>query len=94
MIEYINTSDPLHARAYLKAASFYLSCWPQEWDAGTLAMALVDEDSKNQSKVKLWNPMKEDAANEDRDPYLFTDEMIHSLAEEFLNFLEENTKSS
>lgn len=81
---------PLHAKAYLRAASNFLSGWPQEWDAETLALALVDEESPNQSQVKLWNPMKENAANEDEDPFLFTDQMICDLAESFLEFLEEN----
>ena len=86
----IDTRNPLHAKAYLKAASFFLSGWPQEWNAETLALALVDEENENQKQVKLWKPMEENAANEDCDPYLFTDEQICSLAEEFVNFLDEN----
>lgn len=86
----LDTRNPLHSKAYLIAASFYLSGWPQEWDAETLAIALVDEDCENQKQVRLWKPMKENAANEDTDPYLFTDQQICSLAEELITFLEEN----
>ena len=86
----LDLSDPLHARAYLKAASFYLSGWPQEWDAETLASTLVFEDDPQQPKIKLWNPIKEMAADEDTDPYLKSDSMICDLAEEFVMFLPEN----
>ena len=88
--EYINTSNPIHAKAYLKAASHVLSGWPQEWDAETLALALLDEENENQKKVKLWNPIKVIAAREDTDPHLKSDEMILELAESFIDFLEEN----
>lgn len=87
----IDASEPLHAAAYLKAASHFLSSWPSEWDAETLALALVDEESPNQVEVRLWNPMKVMAACEDSDPHLFTDEQIVNLAEDFLSFLEENS---
>lgn len=89
--QHIDTSEPLHAAAYLKAASHFLSGWPQEWDAETLALALVDEESPNQVEVRLWNTMKVMAASEDSDPYLFTDGQIVNLAEDFLSFLEENS---
>ena len=96
MIDYIKTKNPLHARAYLKAASFYLSGWPQEWDAETLALALLADDdgeeeseaSKNQGKILLWQPIE--TASDGEDPYVFTDQMICDLAESFLEFLNEN----
>ena len=89
--EHIDSRNPIHAKAYLKAASYVLSGWPQEWDAETLALALVDEENENQKKVKLWNPIKAIAASDDMDPFFKSDEMICDLAESFLEFLEENS---
>ena len=86
----LDTSNPIHAKAYLKAASFVLSGWPQEWSAETLESVLVFEEDPQQPMVKLWNPIKEMAADDDLDPYLQSDSMICVLAEEFVNFLEEN----
>lgn len=86
----LDTRNPLHSKAYLKAASFYLSGWPQEWNAETLAMALVDEDCENQKRIILWNPIKAMAADNDTDAYLYSDQMICDLAEDFVSFFEEN----
>lgn len=92
----LDLSNPLHAAAYLKAASFYLSGWPQDWDAETLALALLQSDEEEgkyanyQKKIKLWNPMRVMAANDDMCPYLKSDEMICDLAEGFIQFMEEN----
>ena len=88
--EYIDTRNPLHAKAYLAAASHILSGWPQDWSAERLAMALVDEDSADQTEVSIWNPIKEIAASDDTDPYFKSDQMICDLAESFIDFLEEN----
>jgi len=94
--EYIDTRKPLHAKAYLAAASHILSGWPQEWSAGTLEMALLtgDEDilakKEMKEKIRLWNPIKAISASDDTDPYFKSDEMICDLAESFIDFLEEN----
>jgi hypothetical protein len=91
----LDTSNPIHTKAYLKAASFYLSGWPQEWSAEELAMALLSAEDPNadyyesQFQIRLWEPIKKIAAGEDSDPYLLTDRMISDLAEEFVNFLDE-----
>lgn len=81
---------PTHAAAYLKAASHFLSGWPQEWAAEKLALVLVDYDHPEQHKVVLWTVVKDIAASDNSDPYLKTDEMIYTLAEDFIDFLETN----
>lgn len=97
---HIDTRNPLHAKAYLRAASYYLSGWPQEWDAETLACALLEDDEKDgkyaahQKKIKLWNPVKAIAAGEDECPYLVTERFICDLAEEFVLFVQENKESN
>lgn len=94
--EYIDTTNPLHAKAYLAAASHVLSGWPQDWSAEELALALLaTEEEKShaysqQAKISIWNPIKEIAASDDTNPYLKSDEMICDLAESFIDFLEEN----
>jgi hypothetical protein len=85
----IDTRNPLHAAAYLRAASHFLSGWPQEWDAETLALALVDDESPNQKEVILWEAVKANTSRDD-DPYLESDSLISDLAESFIAFLEEN----
>jgi hypothetical protein len=86
----IDTRNPIHAAAYLRAASHFLSAWPQEWDAETLALALVDEDSPNQKSVILWGAIYAVTSSHD-DPYLEADSLISDLAESFITFLEENS---
>jgi hypothetical protein len=86
----IDTRNPIHAAAYLRAASHFLSGWPQEWDAETLTLALVDEESPNQKEVKLWNAVELNISRDD-DPYLESDSLISDLAESFITFLEENS---
>ena len=89
----IDTRNPLHAAAYLRAASHFLSGWPQEWDAETLALALVDDESPNQKQVILWDAVKAITPTDDGydDPYLQSDSLISDLAESLLDFLEENS---
>ena len=77
---------PRHARAYLLAAGQFLSNWPQEWDAETLALALVDEESPNQKFVDLWDAVKHYAADIDSDPHLQADSFICNLAENVITF--------
>ena len=86
----IDSRNPIHAAAYLRAASHFLSGWPQEWDAETLALALVDEESPNQKEVKLWNAIKDQTVSGE-DPYLESDSLICDLAESFIHFMEENS---
>jgi hypothetical protein len=92
----LDLRKPLHARAYLLAASYFLSAWPQEWDAETLALALLsDEEDKparqeNKTKIMLWKPIAESVTADGECPHLLTEECIGSLAESFLLFLHEN----
>ena len=97
---HIDTRNPLHAKAYLRAASFYLSSWPQEWDAETLALALLESDEtegkyrEHQLKIRLWNPVYAIAAGESECPYLVTERFICDLAEEFVLFVQENKETN
>jgi len=88
----IDTSIPLHARAYLKAASYYLSSWPQDWDAERLCLAMMaDEDEpesqglKDREQVKVWKALEE-SAHPMEDPWLYVETMISDLAEGFILF--------
>ena len=82
----LDLRNPLHAAAYLKAANHFLSFWPQDWSAERLCLALVDDESPDQKKVGLWGLLEREATNHDSDPYLYTDEFISSLAQDFLTF--------
>lgn len=86
----LDLRDPIHASAYLRAASHFLSYWPQDWSAERLCLALVDEESPDQKKVYLWGVLEREAANDDVDPHLYTDEFICDVAEDLLKFAKEN----
>lgn len=86
----LNLNNPLHAKAYLAAASHFLSGWNKKWTAEQLAMALVQEDAPQQKEIKLWNAIKDYAADIDSDPYLQTDSQICEMAETILIFHQEN----
>jgi hypothetical protein len=86
----IDSRNPIHAAAYLRAASHFLSGWPQEWDAETLTLALVDDESPNQKQVKLWQAVEKHTSLRD-DPYLESDSLISDLAESFILFMEEHS---
>lgn len=86
----IDSRNPIHAAAYLRAASHFLSGWPQEWSAETLALALVNDESPNQKEVKLWQAIEKNTSHLD-DPYLESDSLICDLAESFIHFMEENS---
>ena len=86
----LDLRKPIEAAAYLKAASHFLSSWPQDWSAERLCLALVDEESPDQKEIKLWATLRQEAADDDADPHLYTEEFINSLAEDFLIFLSEN----
>ena len=83
---------PLHARAYLKAASHYLSSWPQDWSAERLSLAIMaDEDEpesqalKDRQEVKVWEVL-ENSINPMEDAGLYVETMIADLAEDFILF--------
>ena len=88
--------NPYHAKAYLKAASHFLSCWPQDWSAERLCLALIaDEDDdignsclKDREKVKLWEPVSK-SAHPMECPFQFVEELINGLAEDFITFLKD-----
>jgi hypothetical protein len=88
----LDTHNPLHAKAYLLAASHFLCGWPQDWSAERLAMALVDEESEDQKKVVLWDAAKGYAASIDSDPYLATDSLACDLAENIIKFAQEHAQ--
>ena len=83
---------PLHARAYLKAASHYLSSWPQDWSAERLSIAIMaDEDEiesqalKDRKEVKVWEAL-ENSIDPMEDAGLYVETMIADLAEDFILF--------
>ena len=83
---------PLHARAYLKAASHYLSSWPQDWSAERLSLAIMaDEDEpesqalKDRKEVKVWEVL-ENSIDPMEDAGLYVETMIADLAEDFILF--------
>ncbi len=83
---------PLHARAYLKAASHYLSSWPQDWSAERLSLAIMaDEDEpesqalKDRKEVKVWGAL-EDSIDPMEDAGLYVETVIADLAEDFILF--------
>jgi hypothetical protein len=83
---------PLHARAYLKAASHYLSSWPQDWSAERLSLAIMaDEDEpesqalKDRKEVKVWEAL-ENSIHPTEDAGLYVETMIADLAEDFILF--------
>jgi len=88
MTGYLDTSNPIHAKAILRAASHFLSSWDQSWDAEKLALVIIEENHPEQNKVVIWEPIQRAAGNED--PYWYVQELIFDLAESFVDFLEEN----
>ena len=91
----LDLSNPLHAKAYLKAASHFLSSWPQDWDAERLCLAIIaDEDEggaqwEDHQKVNFWSCVSESIHPMDN-PFTFVEDIITNLAEDFLIFLTEN----
>ena len=85
----LDLRKPVQAAAYLKAASHFLAGWPQDWSAERLALAMIDEESPDQKDVKPWECIVKDLHPMD-DPFLFVEEIISSLAEDFLVFLSDN----
>jgi len=92
----LDLNNPLHAAAYLKAASHFLSSWPQDWDAERLCLAIIaDPDEGGQQwqdhkKVNFWHGISENAVHPMEDPFMFIDSIITNLAEDFIIFLTDN----
>ena len=84
----IDTNNPIHASAILRAASHFLSSWPEAWTAEKLALVLVTEDHEEQKSVLIWDAIKKAANGED--PYWYAQGLIFDLAESFVDFLEKN----
>ena len=81
---------PQAAAAYLKAASHYLSSWPQEWSAERLCLALLscEEDGSAFEDRKLVIPWEAIACcvHAMDDPFLYAAESIRWLADDFIQF--------
>jgi len=93
----LDLRKPLHAAAYLKAASHFLSSWNQEWSAEKLCLVMIadeeDEAAMNDRKeIVPWDCIAKYELHpmDDSDPWYFTEELINGLAEDFLTFLSEN----
>ena len=93
----IDLNNPLHAKAYLKAASHFLSSWPQDWSAEKLFLALIadEEDTcwlADRQKIVPWEAISKYELHpmDDSDPWNFVEDLINGLAEDFLIFLSEN----
>ncbi len=85
----LDLRNPIHAAAYLKAASHFLSRWPQDWSAERLCLSMVDEESTDKDLIEPWGCIVKDIHPMD-DPLFFVEELINGLAEDFLIFLSEN----
>lgn len=93
----LDLRNPLHAKAYLKAASHFLSSWNQEWSAEKLCLVMIadeeDDAAMNDRKeILVWSAISNCELHpmDDTDPWYFVEELIHGLAEDFLTFLSEN----
>jgi hypothetical protein len=91
----LNLNNPLHAKAYLKAASHFLSSWPQDWDAERLYLAIIadeDEDvfADDHKQINFWHGISENAVHPMDNPFTFLEDIITNLAEDFIIFLTEN----
>jgi hypothetical protein len=93
----LDLRNPLHAKAYLKAASHFLSSWNQEWSAEKLCLVMIadeeDEAAMNDRKeISVWSAISnwELHPMDDTDPWYFIEEIINGLAEDFVTFLSEN----
>jgi len=87
----LDLRNPIHAEAYLKAASHFLSSWPQEWSAETLCLALLaededDENFANQKEIFPWDAIEKSSSFQTEGGNLFLEQIINSLAEDFVKF--------
>ena len=90
----LDLGNPLHAKAYLKAASHFLSSWPQDWTAERLCLALIadEEDVEamgDRGQINLWSSIIKDVHPMDN-PFSFVEDLICGLADDFLLFLIHN----
>ena len=85
----LDLRNPLESAAYLKAASNFLSYWPQDWSAERLCLAMIDEESPDRDLVRPWEVLIKDVHPMD-DPMFFVEDLISCLAEDFLIFLSEH----
>jgi hypothetical protein len=89
----LDLRNPIHAKAYLKAASHFLSNWPQEWDAETLCLALLAEEEDdeqnlaNQKKIFPWEAIQNSSCFATEGEYFFLEQIICYLAKDFIDFL-------
>jgi len=81
-----NLTETLPAALYLRAAGHFLSEMP-DLSAAELQNALIDEDDENRSKISLWDAIERHADREGDDPYLYTEELISTLFDDFVNLL-------
>jgi hypothetical protein len=86
----LDLRKPQAAAAYLKAASHYLSYWPQEWSAERLCLALLSEESdgsafEDRQLVKPWEAIVNKVTLFE-DPFLYVEELIIGLADDFIQF--------
>jgi hypothetical protein len=88
----LDLRQPRDAAAYLKAASHYLSSWPQDWSAERLCLALLcDEEEYNKEsfedrqQIKPWEVLLSNVSVLE-DPFLYVEELIMGLAEDFVQF--------
>jgi hypothetical protein len=94
----LDLRDPIHSKAYLLAAGHFLSSWNQEWDAETLALALlaeedVEEDDQafaNQKEILVWSFLS-GWLREFRcyQGHMYLESLINNLAEDFVRFASE-----
>jgi len=90
----LDLGNPLHAKAYLKAASHFLSSWPQHWDAERLCLALIADEEDvgamgDRGQINFWSSIIKDVHPMD-DPHNFVETLIDNLAEDFIIFLIDN----
>lgn len=86
----LDLRKPQAAAAYLKAASHYLSYWPQEWTAERLCLALLSEEGdgsafEDRQLVRPWEAIVNKVTIFE-DPFLYVEELIISLADDFIQF--------
>lgn len=88
----IDNRNPLHAEAYLLAASHFLSKWPQDWTAERLELALIadeyspDNQQEDQKQIEAWDALAKYELHPMEDAGLFVEELINHLAEDIIGF--------
>lgn len=87
----IDLNNPIHAKAFMLAASHYLSYgeW-EEYSAIKLAEVLEDEEVFNSSGIQLWEPF-ESYINSSGDTIF---DLIDNLTFSILNFAMEISDSN